>query len=664
MYAIVCLWVCTGLFSQSEENLTFTLSKNNTNLDCGIQIREELVYLSSSQSEVASLPATTWAKGLLPVTTHRYAILRFHIQLTTPALVDNPNSAVLKLKVDATGAFTPMGEQQLVLRRNKQYKGTIDVGIQSTGGTGQVTISMVDLEGHAFREAKKSYRHDVHVQGKIVAATQMATQSVQEQVEAVRENAFYHANFKHLLQAQYNDVGNVDGARILLRNCRSLIDQCYSSRNTVTFTTDQAINFYRVFGQPELYGHSEMKSYFDNAQRVMREAEEAYVQSNSGAASILDLENRAKEYERLFCVAKYPCPSKGIYKARIEQYINEWKGAGTGARDFCSKWADIALSNYYNTHPTLDIFQQAKNSCEANSCQGIKSRYARVNSIDVLSSMLGICKSKSCDQAVCAAIQQRITLLDCQEKLEQAQRETVIAERRSILLSMISNDAQSCPEIANKAKALLGEIELLVIRSFDDAVSQTDPQTGGRVLEFTVYFESGRGISLLSVDGAPDFDTSAVQLQWIKTDRSLLVRLKDREKPYDLVFKSAINDEAPLQLSKHKFEASAKIEGDNIIVSIKNGTPPYFIRFYNAGGSFTVKVNAPSDTISVDELAQSYAGNYQFIATDNNGKQGWNDPVGITLKRGFHWQLWSILLLPVLLMSGFIIYRNTYHTES
>lgn len=658
LFAVQCL----ASVAWAQETLGLKLMDGGVEIPYEIKITTELVYTQSNgTNDGPAIKLSELPKGVLPIFNEKYAKLRLTIALPDNPAVSLGNRAALELSVKASGAFAPPSSTSLRLRKRDGYQGSIDIPIIQ-GGTGSLQLSFLSLDGKPFKDNRKEDTLRVCSIGEFPHVHTLPQGTTAQRARKVRENAQVLDYYKHFIGAAYTAVDGYSSVRILFDNSEQIVKDIHDTMLPSSYDDyTGAIALFEVFGQPELSNHRHpiVKAYYNEAKSLLASAEQRYTRTIS-ATGILALEAARKEYEALFCKRKgYQCQYLSKYDEEIAAFVKRWKDGGTSAPDYCKIWSDIQASDYYAARKNSTQFSAAEGLCEQNPCQDVKTQYPRASSIRALSDLLAKCKSSGCDDGLCNAISDRIVYIDCQDKLRRAEREPDVLERRSRLQEL--SQLAKCASVAEQARQLLDSIQSLVIKGDEGPKEVRDPSTGRRTWTYTLFFDSGQEIVVLSVDERPLDSLTGIYFNWVQEDRELEINVDDPEQDYMLKFRSdATGEEAEYELTKRKFEAKVAITDDLIIFELANGRSPYFARFVqtDTGNSFDIKLKSPADTLSIAQLAQNYPGQYELVAVDNNGKMGMEAATPVQLAAGFNPCLWLWLLPFLLPLIGFLLYRN------
>lgn len=527
----------------------------------------------------------------LPVFNPESSKLLLEIQLTSTGAVTLDGAKNLSLNIKTTGAFGNLDNNQTIkFRRNRDYKETVEVNI-SDRGEGSVSITFLSLDSQHFREEIQKYTYKVYAIDQAAYLGNLSQNTVETSADLVRENARVYDLFKHFLnfpkefQTQSGNAStgyNYNSVITVLRSSEDAIRSCYQNMSSPPQSLGKAVNLFKVFGQPELAGLSQTRSYYGEAVTQLGRAEDEFFKQSDNETSILRLEDRANEYQKLFCELRgYNCRYKKKYSAQIENLIEQWANGSGNKSDYCETWrSEIRISAYYDSHDKDRRFVEAAKKCDSDPCSGA-ANYSRIKNIETLVRLLASCRENKCGEETCREIEEKINQLNCLQQLARAKAETNLGEKRSLLGQIIQNAA--CSEAIAEAKKLLEGIQPLKIIKEEGPETGRNEITGGKLLIFTLYFDSGKDIRLQLIDSLlaePILAEGHVKLNWVEKDRILKIQVEDREEDYQLVFGSeSTGEEVPYQLSKkssqRKYHLSKTVSSSNCLTGPRLTMPDF-----------------------------------------------------------------------------------------
>ncbi|MCB0580529.1 MAG: hypothetical protein KDD10_14615 [Phaeodactylibacter sp.] len=659
------------LRGQQDEQIVTSLIGS---VECAFNLRQEILYIDKDDNRekkkvAASVNVKDVRTGIIPIHLPDYAKFRLTFQLDRCPDRPAEKKSELRVRIQRQGAFGK-GEstETFVLKKNKDYKESYTIDIQRWGKAA-ITLTFLSIDGKNIEPEEAStrtYKYEVKVTGNLAELYSLPNNTVANKAAFVLKNAEAYDLYEFFLPDRYREAAGYDAIRQVLRNARERIDASYRE---LSQGSASAIDKFRVFGQPALKNYSTTKNHYESALADMKAAEEASYQKSAGPQSILELEKAFENYRKSFCTVEgYACRFKGQYNSRISGIIQEWAQSSGDKAAYCLDWEDIQNSEYFAAHSGDAVFAAARKTCDVvvDPCDRIASRSKRTSNINTLTKLLADSEKNGCGKALFDDIQQKIELLSCREKVERAIAETNIGVKRSLLKEVV--DKAGCREVKAEAKALLDSIPLIEFdRDEGPLEAGRDSITGRRLYKYIVHFKSGRNLLLYQVDSV-DIEQKlrsgeVRSVNWEEKDKAFHIIVDSNEKEYQLTFRSkATGEEAGRLLTWKQFKARIEEQGNLLIIELENGSAPYFARFFNEGGAFSMKLNAPRDTLDKGALAKNFPGAYAMQVVDNNGKTGGELPE-VELSRGLQFSLWMALLLPLLFLTGFIIYRNIPNTD-
>jgi len=330
-------------------------------------------------------------------------------------------------------------------------------------------------------------------------------------------------------------------------------------------------------------------------------------------------------------------------------------------KEYCSIGGGYECKNLVGIKDILaSIVKPAKK--EEDVCTVIKKKLSKLNSIGALRELLGECKNEKCETSFCKKIEAKIKRIDCQNRLADAKKVEDIEDKRSLLEQLIHTSA--CQNIVAQAKEMLAEIEPLEL----DEVNRPErfkSTSGTDFLTYQLNFNSGKKLLLVEFDGVDTsfLDTTIVNWKWLKPDRQLEVTVRYREKPYSLkIYSVATKEDELIVLSKDPFVAELEENGSLLIVTLSNGIGPFYARFFNRNddSSFSLELDGEGqeNKIDLDQLADSYEGEYELEILDNIGRNGLELAKSVSIAKDFQLVAWMIASPFLLGLILFLIRRN------
>lgn len=627
-----------------------------------ISLKMEIAFLDGSGRETANIPFAASSKEI-PITQPHSAKLRLIFELTTEARGLISKSAKLSIALTNHGAFGSVSKGELRFREKDNYRDEIEIPITQSG-EGDIKLVFRSIDSKKFdRNTDKIFEYKVNITAFYANLTLLSQNTISEKQRFVEKNADFIEMYRFFRGAGFNKVANVSAVKILLDNAERDISNCFDQLNT------NPINQFRVFGLPKHRSLSATSDFYNRSLSNLRAEDNRYYNALSigAVSSILEIEKAQEAYRKQFCILEgYDCVHLSSFETAIRNLIEDW-ASNESADTYCNVWIEIQDSRYYNKNTNRTEFEKATKKCDQGSfCDTVKSRYNKAKTVNALTQLLSNCRKNNCEDKICQEIEKKIPLADCQEKLERAKNELNPIVQRSLLEEIIQTAA--CINIAHEAKVLLGQVEELKISEGLDPIEVRDPVTGRRQLKYTVIFASGDSIVLHQIDSMPPptfISSGELSEVWEVPDSIFHLFVNNPEKEYQLIFKSLSTGEetAPYTITKRKFKATIRELGDLLIIQLENGSAPYFAAFSGDGKPFSLKLNAPLDTLDKKELGEVLSGDFQIQIRDNNNKYGLEEPFQTHIEKKNQLALWMYLLGPVVLMLGFVIYRNLGEIE-
>jgi len=619
----ICFFLPISLFAQEAWNIV-NLSyqdENGKTLTYDMRYYEELQYTTNSGEDGVKFKVSDFRDRKFPLITPGFTILRLTFELT-------PNSRQLH---EGRRQFV---EVKVANNNNSQY---IDLGRGQRRQTLTFVLRGRDTEnirlkfiGTKRRKSISDYTRIFDSNQKTIShkaillppLTSNCPNSLSEKQIYISESERAYEKFKILLP--HTNIANYASLQIITNNIKQGVNDCYDDIMSQPNSPERAVNLYKVFASS---GFELTREKHQQAKSMLEQANREYFDRYSNQTNCTELRNSYNRFERLFNgIPGYRC----LKCLEFESIVDDCRGETPPPPP----------------PPPLP-------------CEEIRLRYE--NSTTGLRSLLQQCREKQCEATFCREIEDKIAATNCREALAYAKnRNHSPEERRAKLQQLINNE--KCTSVKESARSYLTTIpELKIDQSKDEGIqNERDPATGLIKHFYKVHFQSGKNIKIDSIGGIAAFKLQG-KWEWLVKDSTVSIQVDDPEKEYQVIFSSENTGErVKTVLTKEKFHAIVDdTQKGLVLITLKNGSPPYYARFAKGTVSFTQRVNS-TDTINLNKLAENNGlnGSYALTIIDNTGKVGNKKEIVDLVTKGFKWSLWMFLVGPLVLLTGFMMYRN------
>gem|GEM_PF-1968635 len=627
----ICFFLPISLFAQEAWNIV-NLSyqdENGRTLAYDMRYYEELQYTTNSGEDGVKFKVSDFRDRKFPFITPGFAILRLTFELT-------PNSRQLhrgrrqfvevKVANNNESEYIDLGRGQrrqtltFVLRgRDTENIRLKFIGIKRRKSNREYT--------QIFDSNQKTIKHEAIL---LPPLTSNCPNLLSEKQRYISESERAYEKFKILLP--HTNIANYASLQIITNNIKQGVNDCYNDITNRPPSPERAVDLYKVFNSA---GYELTREKHQQAKSMLEQANREYFDRYSNQTNCTDLRGSYNKFKQLFDgLPGYRCQNCLEFKSKIDGCVDE---------------------------PIIRL----NTKIEKDPCEELKVQYRNSVSTE-LEYLLQQCRSNECEEIFCQEIADKIAMSNCENELSYAQNpQYPIGDRRAKLEELI--EGTDCESVKIRAKQYFATIpELKIDQSKGTDILEDRDSATGRIKHFyEVHFQSGKNIKIDSIGGIAASKLKK-NWKWLIQDSTVNIQVEDPEKEYQVIFSSKNTGErVTTVLTKKQFEATVNKIQNDIIIILKNGKPPYragFTRNDGLGDGFTQHLDSTYTKINLNDLAEKNGADGSYIITvidgiDRIGNQGKEKLIDLTTK-GFKWSLWMFLIGPLLLLTGFMMYRN------
>ena len=362
--------------------------------------------------------------------------------------------------------------------------------------------------------------------------------------------------------------------------------------------------------------------------------------------------------------------------------------------EYCRVLKELEASNYYSSIRTQNKVRELERGCNSmniptptnkgnqpsNPCQSLCARAQRaVNSrtqLELWRQYLESCPSGNCTSMAQAAVDKMEPQITCQQKWEEIQvlkgTDSLLSFARIQIVQLAEEIRMTCPDLAASAEEILLKYGQLEIASVDRLGNNS----------FRILFNSGTSIKLDPSSAQPGITTSQLENDgdgWVVPDQVFQVSVWDN-KDHVLTFMDLWGNTVHTEISKVPFVWRTYQDGpDEIILELEGGRSPFVLEFFLSEAEVDERPvhqvslgNSREIRLLKNELPPDIEGTYILKVRDRFKRVGMTEETAtstarlepISLEKPWKPELWMVLLPILVLVSGFIFYRNTSFSTS
>lgn len=380
------------------------------------------------------------------------------------------------------------------------------------------------------------------------------------------------------------------------------------------------------------------------------------------------------------------------YLAGIDQIDGYVSAHGTEAQSQFSNLFSIAYRQAQsngNRQAYCDFYDLIKGTLFARNNQG-DSRIKEAITKCEISPCEAACNSGNCEAVLANCDPNSSCFRKCKERQhftlskkacqdQFSALETAFAEGQiniGEIMLLITQLREDCSRfLSSEQLATIDTIEQKIEPCIIEFVELAPTKISDQEFSFKLSVLSGINIQLESIDDRllppAVIDSSGTEVQytwqgypvsiiWLIPDSLLRIIITDG-KNHEVLFRAASGDSVKLPLDQAEFTANANISETEITLFLENGSEPFWLEWHAKKGGQIIYQSLDSRETAIDftTLPETYAGAYSLVVRDRFGRKI-ELQEEVLIERPFSLKLWHWLLLPLLLMVGFLIYRNIF----
>lgn len=563
-------------------------------------------------------------------------------------------------------------DEKLNFRRDKDY---INFPVVNSG-RGLVNFSLKDIPGNRedYNFLETGYSITFFILSLKEEAAQLPAINPQNPKVALTRRAQLYDQFKPMVDgpSAKSWMSTQEGQRALeeLRRIKDEIDSWHTRLAANADKSAEGLNlYYQTFASLD---YSLTSTYRDAAVEKMKLRDQT-AWNELAPGGILEAESYLNGFCDQVAAAGYDCAFRSQANNRISSLLDAWH-SNPEQEDYCEMWEIIKESDYYALHGDEERFEAAKTKCDEGTpppitctrwIQRVRYRYGRnllneeyLNFVE--EELAGMdCESQEGKEDILYEISIFRNRLDCKKLRNDLASEANPQIQRELALQILDNACED-EEIIAFANNILQMTEALQLRR----EGPVEKEEGGIYFqEYRVIVEKGHGVRLISINDITDStkfnDLPYLEYEQSGEDSQFLFKVKDanNETEHVLVFQSVSGEQETITLTARQLDlAYYSTDTDYIIFEFKNSTPPYYVEITQGGKTYFATLNSDRDAIYKGDIPPGYKGVFQVVIRDRFG--GRIEDKTVNLSQPNKTDLWMILALPMLAISGFLIYRN------
>ena len=447
-----------------------------------------------------------------------------------------------------------------------------------------------------------------------------------------------HRSFQH---RDFDNTKGVEEIRRYINNFRKATEASFQNLQKNIGSSEKDLKAFALFTSSKLEQQSETRGYPKRAKKILNDLENKEWAAAAQSRNIETIRDFQNKYANLY-------PYRPIISiSKMEGLISEIKAEGDAADK--ERNCQNLLRRVEELRPsaaTKKNLERYLQRCQDWGCSGCSEIEAKLNAAN--------------------------GFFMCNEKLTLAKNENDIKEKLSLLKQIMNICYKN--EYGKEAKELYNRYQFAV-ESWKELGRQSDPTTGKNYWKYIATFENGNNVNVfINNRPATDFEPS-ISINWTKPDRIMEVIINEFEEAhYELSFRSQLPEKVLTRpIYKEDFNVVLSPEAEALVISLKSeGIPPYFLQFEGIDNDqvffipIGIKEGVKKKRIPTADLSKAYQGKFAVNVVDNYGRKGIKEMQvpQIELKGERSLSLWIYLILPLLLLTGFLSYRNIRFSQA
>lgn len=574
----------------------------------------------------------------------------------------------LVVQVSAEGALKTEGSPyKLTMGRSR--KNYIDLPIKDEG-LGKVTLKIIGTDlGEGKVSTQDQYNH------LILSYDAMIFQRIERRISFLDASqvadkiplmGLLHDRFHQFALASYRKVKEVDLVRQELLDIRQEIDalhkQYYGRATAAGASVDDLIKYHQLFkpGQGKL-----LDDYRSKAEQALVEFDNNLWESLKNE-DLKGLESYQMSFDRF---PGYQPRHVAEVKRAMSRQVDESIKKATDCDAVRTLLTSLESSRYYEQNsndPRFEALRQRRKECGGPSCEELFELAINKKTRQACRNFLNECQSKASASQIAKieGILESFRECDrCRSDYLLIQKDTLnLADYTAVIQALLS-DCESCLNEAQwtQLREWQSQTAPLVLR--ENRGPELAPE--GEQYFFTLTFASGKGIEPYRLDGNADtlFLQTAFQeslrWEWLFEDSVLRLSVLDAT-PHSLVLKARSGDTLALTLKRERFQGTITDLGDMLVINLSFGDEPYVLELKQGSHLRFISLVGSHDTISKAQLlSQGLDGDYSLSIRDFFSRRvSFADKPPLQLDQPLRPALWMWLIVPLLIMVAYLLYRN------
>lgn len=338
---------------------------------------------------------------------------------------------------------------------------------------------------------------------------------------------------------------------------------------------------------------------------------------------------------------------------------------------YCDFYNLVKGTLFAKNNPGDNRIKTAISKCNISPCE------AACNSGDCEAVLTNCDESDPCYQKCKRAINSTLLRKACQEQF--LALETAFSDKQTnfgeiqLLITQLREDCSTF--LSSDQLARIDTIEQQIEPCIIEFAELSPEKITDKEFSFKLLVVSGVQVTIESLDDqllpAPSVDSLAseihfswqdypVKLIWIIPDSLFKVVITDG-KSHQALFRAASGDSVILPLDQAEFTARANISETELTLQLENGSGPFWLEWHSKSGEQVIyqALDSREEMINIETLPETYSGAYFLVVRDRFGRKI-RLAEELTIEHPFSFKLWHGLLIPLLLIVAFLLYRNIF----
>ncbi|MEM9718050.1 MAG: hypothetical protein AAGA10_02305 [Bacteroidota bacterium] len=435
-----------------------------------------------------------------------------------------------------------------------------------------------------------------------------------------------------------------------------------------------------------------LKRFHPKAERFVDQLDDLRWKQSLNEENFEAIEAYAQDFCPQWEAAGFSCSHVKEIDAQLDLLLGNKIRGGERLNDpnyWCLLLAQLENSDYYNTVKYQSKFRKIEDNCAAGSrqpvspgqpatrsdpCEGLCKRARSATKVrtqyELWSRVKNECRGAPCYNEALKALEKlqfEIACLDSWNQLNDLVSQVVDApNKRQEVVEVAEQLGRDCPKLLPQTEQILAD--------FDQVRIAEQVKVGDNRIKIT--FEAGKGIYLdpqSATTGTLTY-TEAPLEGWAVKDKEFYVRVWDNSS-HTLIFWDKWGNTIETEISKLSFVwQDFQQVGDSLRFTLSGGREPFVVEFYTSSESVGKRPVyehslGESRTLSLakSSLPPDIDGMYYLQVKDRFKRPGMTSEAEsaenrietLQIDRPWQAQAWMFLLPVLLMVSGFIFYRNS-----